>query len=88
MNYLNNNHPTIIWKVPDTLSDELILPARIAYEIPDGKELRHGHFPGIMETSTAPNGCYNSDRSKGSIPVTIKYQQKLIPSKAKSTRSH
>ena len=75
MNYLNNNHPTIIWKVPDTLSDELILPARIAYEIPDGKELRHGHFPGIMETSTAPNGCYNSDRSKGSIPVTIKYQQ-------------
>ena len=75
MNYLNNNHPTIIWKVPDTLSDELILPARIAYEIPDGKELRHGHFPGIMETSTAPNGCYNSDRSKGSIPLTIKYQQ-------------
>ena len=75
MNYLNNNHPTIIWKVPDTLSDELILPARIAYEIPDGKELRHGHFPGIMEASTAPNGCYNSDRSKGSIPLTIKYQQ-------------
>ena len=75
MNYLNNNHPTIIWKVPDTISDELILPARIAYEIPDGKELRHGHFPGIMETSTAPNGCYNSDRSKGSIPLTIKYQQ-------------
>ena len=28
-----------------------------------------------METSTAPNGCYNSDRSKGSIPLTIKYQQ-------------
>ena len=75
MNYLDNNRPTIIWKVPDTLSDELILPARIAYELPDGKELRHGHLPGIMETSTAPNGCYNSDRSKGSIPLTIKYQQ-------------
>ena len=25
MNYLDNNRPTIIWKVPDTLSDELIL---------------------------------------------------------------
>ena len=75
MNYLDNNRPTIIWKVPDTLSDELILPARIAYELPDGKELRHGYLPGIMETSTAPNGCYNSDRSKGSIPLTIKYQQ-------------
>ena len=72
MNYLDNNRPTIIWKVPDTLSDELILPARIAYELPDGKELRHGYLPGIMETSTAPNGCYNSDRSKGSIPLTIK----------------
>ena len=74
-NYLDNNHSTIIWKVPDTLSDELILPARIAYELPDGKQLRHGHLPGFMETSTAPNGCYNSDRSKGSIPLTIKYQQ-------------
>ena len=75
MNYPDDNRPTIIWKVPDTLSDELILPARIAYELPDGKELRHGYLPGIMETSTAPNGCYNSDRSKGSIPLTIKYQQ-------------
>ena len=28
-----------------------------------------------METSTAPNGCYNSDKSKGSIPLTIKFQQ-------------
>ena len=75
MNYLDNNRPIIIWKVPDTLSDELIFPARIAYELPDGKELRHGHFPGIMETSTSPNGCYNFDRSKDSIPLTIKYQQ-------------
>ena len=75
MNYLDNNHPFIIWKVPDTLSDELIFPARIAYERPDGRELRHGQFPGVTETSTAPNGCYNSDKSKGSIPLTIKYQQ-------------
>jgi len=75
MNYLDDNRPKIIWKIPDTLSDELILPARIAYELPDGKDLRHGYLPGIMETSTAPNGCYNSDRSKGSIPLTIKFQR-------------
>ena len=75
MNYSDNNRPKIVWKIPDTISDELILPARIAYEIPDGKDLRHGYLPGIMETSTAPNGCYNSDKSKGSIPLTIKFQQ-------------
>ena len=75
MNYLDNNRPLIIWKVPDTLSDELIFPARIAYERPDGRELRHGQLPGVAETSTASNGCYNSDKSKGSIPLTIKYQQ-------------
>ena len=75
MNYSDDNRPKIVWKIPDTISDELILPARIAYEIPDGKDLRQGYLPGIMETSTAPNGCYNSDKSKGSIPLTIKFQQ-------------
>ena len=75
MSYLSDNHPSIIWKLPDTISDELIFPARIAYEQPDGRELRHGQFPGIAETNTATNGCYNSDKSKGSISLTIKYQQ-------------
>ena len=75
MNYSDDNRPKIVWKIPDTISDELILPARIAYEIPDGKDLRQGYLPGIMEVSTAPNGCYNSDKSKGSIPLTIKFQQ-------------
>ena len=75
MNYLSNNHPSIIWKIPDAISDELIFPARIAYEQPDGRELRHGQLPGVAETNTASNGCYNSDKSKGSISLTIKYQQ-------------
>ena len=75
MNYSDDNRPKIVWKIPDTISDELILPARIAYEIPDGKDLRQGYLPGIMEVSTAPNGCYNSDKSKGSRPLTIKFQQ-------------
>ena len=68
MNYLDNNRPTIIWKVPDTLSDELILPARIAYELPDGKELRHGYplelwkpalLPMDVITPTDPKGVYH-----------------------------
>ena len=75
MNYSDDNRPKIIWKIPDIISDELIFPARIAYEIPDRKDLRQGYLPGIMETSTAPNGCYNSDKSKGSIPLTIEFQQ-------------
>ena len=75
MNLLDNITPIIMWKVPDSFSDELILPARIAYEVPKGRELRQGQFPGIAETSTASNGCYNSDRSKGSISLTVKFQQ-------------
>ena len=57
------------------MSDELILPARIAYEDPVGRELRQGQFPGISETNTSPNGCYNSDKSKGSVPLTIKFEK-------------
>lgn len=74
MNYLDSGNPSIYWKVPDLPSDELILPARIAFETAEGRELRQGQFPGIVETSTTANGCYNSDKSKSSIPLTIKYQ--------------
>ena len=74
MNFLDNTTPIILWKVPDTFSDELILPARLAYEVPKGRELRKGQYPGIAETNTSSNGCYNSDRSKGSVPLTVKYQ--------------
>lgn len=52
MNYLESRNPIIIWKVPDFPSDELIVPTRIAYESLDGRELRQGKFPGIVETST------------------------------------
>ena len=65
-------------KFPDFFSDELILPARIAYQVPQGRELRQGQFPGIAETNTASNGCYNSDRSKGSIPLTVKFQPNSV----------
>ena len=68
MNYSDDNRPKLVWKIPDTISDELILPARVAYEIPDGKDLRHGYLPGIMETSTAPNGCY---KSSSFVPIVI-----------------
>ena len=66
---------TIEWQIPDAISDELIMPARIAYENFGGKELRQGRYPGICETSTSPNGCYNSDKSKGSVPLTVKYDK-------------
>ena len=67
---------TIIeWQLADTISDELLMPARLAFENSGGIELRQGRCPGICETSTQPNGCYNSDKSKGSAPVTIKYNQ-------------
>ena len=67
---------TIIeWQLSDTISDELLMPARLAFENVGGIELRQGRCPGICETSTLPNGCYNSDKSKGSAPVTIKYNQ-------------
>ena len=51
------------------------MPARIAFENFVGKELRQGQYPGVSETSTSPNGCYNSDKSKGSVPLTIKYEK-------------
>ena len=54
MSYLSDNHPSIIWKLPDTISDELIFPARIAYEQPDGRELRHGQFPGLRRLTLRP----------------------------------
>ena len=67
---------TIIeWQLADTISDELLMPARLAFENIGGIELRQGRCPGTCETSTIPNGCYNSDKSKGSAPVTIKYHQ-------------
>ena len=78
MNFHDNITPTITWKVPDTFSDELILPARLAYEVPKGRELRQGQFPGIAETNTSSNGCYNSDRSKGSVPLTVKFQPNSV----------
>ena len=56
MNFHDNITPTIIWKVPDYFSDELILPARLAYEVPKGRELRQGQLPGIAETNTSSNG--------------------------------
>jgi hypothetical protein len=78
MNFHDNITPIIIWKVPDYFSDELILPARLAYEVPKGRELRQGQFPGIAETNTSSNGCYNSDRSKGSVPLTVKFQPNSV----------
>ena len=57
------------------------MPARIAFENFVGKELRQGQYPGVSETSTSPNGCYNSDKSKGSMPLTIKYEKKLLLTK-------
>ena len=77
MNYLHTSSTIIEWQVPDVLCDELILPARIAYEDPVGRELRQGQFPGSSETNTSPSGCYNSDRSKGSVsvPLTIKFEK-------------
>jgi len=64
-----------VWKVPENISDELIMPTRIAFEVMEGRDLRQGQFPGIIETNTMSNGCYNADKSKGSIPLTIKFQQ-------------
>ena len=63
------------WQLPDSITDELIMPTRIAFENFGGKELRQGRYPGICETNTSPNGCYNSDKSKRSVPVTIKYDR-------------
>ena len=72
----STNYPTTIeWQLPDSISDELLMPSRIAYENFGGKELRQGRYPGICETSTLPNGCYNSDKSKGSVPLTVKYDK-------------
>ena len=75
MNSAHSTPPTIVWKVPEALSDEFIIPSRIAYELPDGKDLRQGQFPGITEALSSANGCYNSDKSKGSIPVTVKFHK-------------
>ena len=72
----STNHSTMLeWQLPDSVSDELLMPTRLAFENFGGKELRQGRYPGICETSSSPNGCYNSDRSKGSVPVTIKYDK-------------
>ena len=65
----------IEWQLPDSISDELLMPARLAFENSGGIELRQGRCPGISETTSSPNGCYNSDKSKGSAPVTIKYNK-------------
>ena len=65
----------IEWQLPDLISDELLMPARLAFENSGGIELRQGRCPGICETTSSPNGCYNSDKSKGSAPVTIKYNK-------------
>ena len=65
----------IEWQLPDLISDELLMPARLAFENCGGIELRQGRCPGICETISSPNGCYNSDKSKGSAPVTIKYNK-------------
>ena len=71
----SNCSTTLEWKLPDMISDELLMPARLAFENFGGIELRQGRCPGICETSSSPNGCYNSDKSKGSVPVTIKYNK-------------
>ena len=72
----SSNHSTMLeWQIPDLISDELLMPARLAFENFGGIELRQGRYPGICETSSSPNGCYNSDKSKGSVPVTIKYNK-------------
>ena len=72
----STNHSTMLeWQLPDLISDELLMPTRLAFENFGGKELRQGRYPGICETSSSPNGCYNSDKSKGSVPVTIKYNK-------------
>ena len=75
MDSLSSSPSVIEWQISDTISDELIMPARIAFENVVGKELRQGQYPGVSETSTSPNGCYNSDKSKGSVPLTIKYEK-------------
>ena len=74
MSQFDNGNPSIHWRVPELPSDEFIIPTRIAFETSDGRDLRQGRFPGIVETNTTSNGCYNSDKSKSSIPLTIKYQ--------------
>ena len=75
MDSLSSSPAVIEWQISDTITDELIMPARIAFENFVGKELRQGQYPGVSETSTSPNGCYNSDKSKGSVPLTIKYEK-------------
>ena len=74
MSQFDNGNPSIHWQVPELPSDELIIPTRIAFETIEGRDLRQGRFPGIVETNTTSNGCYNSDKSKSSVPLTIKYQ--------------
>ena len=72
----STERPTVIeWQLPDLISDELLMPARLAFENSGGIELRQGRSPGVSETSSVPNGCHNSDKSKGSVPVTIKYNK-------------
>ena len=73
MEWLSERSTIIEWQLPGFISDELLMPARLAFENSGGVELRQGRCPGICETNTLPNGCHNSDRSKGSTPVTIKY---------------
>ena len=75
MEWSTERSTIIEWQLPDVISDELLMPARLAFENCGGIELRQGRCPGICETVSSPNGCYNSDKSKGSAPVTIKYNK-------------
>lgn len=70
----SNSIPHLRWRVPQDISDELVLPARIAFRTPEGNDLRRGELPGITESNGHANGCFNFDTSKTSHSLTLKYQ--------------
>ena len=81
VNSIVNCPPRLIWKLPKTITDELVIPTRIAFEDLDGIELRRGELQFASQPDFFFVGVADSAHRVGSLQSNIKHAKFTITDK-------